>query len=176
MKTVAFTGHRAINGTYDGPLHVALRGELIETVRRAADNGFSNFISGMALGFDMLAAEAVLALKEQGYNINLIAAIPFPSQPNKWQDYQKRRYHSILNKIPANLRFMVDADPYAPHKLQKRNIWMIDRAQAVVAGWTGVKKGGTWNAIEYAINKGLPILVKHPTLYTEQWVRKQDIK
>ena len=38
MKTVAFTGHRRIGGYYEGPLHTALRGALIVTIRRAVDD------------------------------------------------------------------------------------------------------------------------------------------
>lgn len=173
MKTLVGTGHRQIGGTYEGPLHIALRGALIPTIKRAVDNGFVNFVSGMALGFDMAFAEAVLAVKEEGVAINLIAAIPFPSQPRKWKTSSIDRYNRILAKIPENLKFVIEQDPYADWKMQKRNIWMIDQGNAILACWTGVSKGGTYNAIEYATNKGLPILVKHPTLFIENWTNLQ---
>jgi uncharacterized phage-like protein YoqJ len=170
MKVLVATGHRRIGGTYDGPLHVALRGALIPTIRRAVDDGgFDKFISGMALGFDMAFAEAVLAVKDEGANIHLIAGIPFPSQPRKWPAASVKRYNAILARIPEEQKFVISPDPYADWKMQKRNIWMIDQGHAVCAGWTGVTKGGTYNAVEYATNKGLPILVKHPTLFIENW-------
>ena len=53
---------------------------------------------------------------------------------------------------------------------------MVDQSQAIIAGWTGVSKGGTYNAIEYATNKGLPILVKHPTLFIENWINLPQVK
>ena len=53
--TAAFTGHRR----YDGECDDALRA----VVRELYGRGFRVFWSGMALGFDLAAAEAVLALR-----------------------------------------------------------------------------------------------------------------
>ena len=53
--TAAFTGHRR----YDGECDDALRA----VVRELYGWGFRVFWSGMALGFDLAAAEAVLALR-----------------------------------------------------------------------------------------------------------------
>lgn len=53
--TAAFTGHR----TYDGEAHAALRA----TVRRLYARGFRTFLCGMAVGFDLAAAEAVLSCR-----------------------------------------------------------------------------------------------------------------
>ena len=54
--SVAFTGHR----TYRGAAADALR----RTVGELYARGFRNFLSGMAVGFDLAAAEAVLELRE----------------------------------------------------------------------------------------------------------------
>ena len=53
--TAAFTGHRR----YDGECDDALRA----VVRELYGRGFRVFWSGMALGFDLAAAEAVFALR-----------------------------------------------------------------------------------------------------------------
>ena len=53
LTTVAFTGHR----TYDGQAAAALRATVGELYAR----GFRTFLCGMAMGFDLAAAEAVLA-------------------------------------------------------------------------------------------------------------------
>ena len=63
----------------------------------------------------------------------------------------------------------VSPDPYAVWKMQKRNIWMVDQSNVVIAVWDGKKSGGTYNCIKYAVGKGLPVLVIHPTLLTETW-------
>ena len=53
LTTVAFTGHR----TYGGQAATALRATVGELYAR----GFRTFLCGMAMGFDLAAAEAVLA-------------------------------------------------------------------------------------------------------------------
>ena len=55
LTTVAFTGHR----TYDGQAAAALRATVGELYAR----GFRTFLCGMAMGFDLAAAEAVLACR-----------------------------------------------------------------------------------------------------------------
>ena len=37
--------------------------------------------------------------------------------------------------------------------MQKRNMYMVDRADLVLAIWNGEEKGGTWNTIRYARKK-----------------------
>lgn len=56
LTTVAFTGHR----TYDGQAAAALR----TTVGELYARGFRTFLCGMAMGFDLAAAEAVLACRD----------------------------------------------------------------------------------------------------------------
>lgn len=56
LTTVAFTGHR----TYDGQAAAALR----TTVGELYARGFRTFLCGMAVGFDLAAAEAVLACRD----------------------------------------------------------------------------------------------------------------
>lgn len=54
--SVAFTGHRSI------PLVEIerVRGEVRKKVRLLYTMGFRNYLCGMAIGFDMLAAEEVI--------------------------------------------------------------------------------------------------------------------
>lgn len=56
LTTVAFTGHR----TYGGQAAAALRATVGELYVR----GFRTFLCGMAMGFDLAAAEAVLACRD----------------------------------------------------------------------------------------------------------------
>ena len=56
LTTVAFTGHR----TYGGQAATALRATVGELYAR----GFRTFLCGMAMGFDLAAAEAVLACRD----------------------------------------------------------------------------------------------------------------
>ena len=64
---VAFTGHR----TYRGEAREALSRTLEELYARE----FRTFLSGMAAGFDLVAAEAVLELRERHPEVRLVAAV-----------------------------------------------------------------------------------------------------
>ena len=70
--TVSFTGHR----TYGGEADALLR----DTVRQLYARGMRTFLSGMALGFDLAAAEAVLACRSECAELRLVAVIPFAGQ------------------------------------------------------------------------------------------------
>ena len=169
MNTLCFTGHRKIAGAYHGPAHVALRTTLIAVVKRACEKGFTNFISGGALGVDQIGAAAVLNVKQDGYpNIKLVVARPFPSQAVKWPAASQRSFNTMC--ASADVVKDVSPDPYAVWKMQKRNIWMVDQSNVVVAVWDGTKSGGTYNCIQYALGKKKHVLVVHPTLLTETWI------
>ena len=64
-----------------------IRGKVITMIKNLYEEGFREFYSGMAEGFDMIAAEAVLQLKEQYEDMTLVAAIPFRAQA-EWFDPQ----------------------------------------------------------------------------------------
>ena len=41
--------------------------------------------------------------------------------------------------------------------MQKRNRYMVDNSDLVLAVWNGEKRGGTWYTIDYALKKGKPV-------------------
>ena len=59
-----------------------MKNKLKEEIIKAIKNGYTTFISGMALGFDMICAEIILQLKKEYPNIKLIGAIPCKHQIN----------------------------------------------------------------------------------------------
>jgi hypothetical protein len=64
----------------------------------------------------------------------------------------------------------ISAPGYDPQKLTIRDHWMIDRAHAIIAGWDGAQRGGTWNAITYACNVQRPIFGINHTTRTAEWM------
>ncbi len=83
-----FTGHRPHK------LHQTesvVIGALEEKIREAIHDGFVTFISGMAWGVDIWAAEIVLRLKAEGHPIHLIAAVPYEGFERGWDNDWKRR-------------------------------------------------------------------------------------
>ena len=71
---VCFTGHRPEKLTRHECQ--VIRG-LEAAIKKAIADGYKVFISGMAPGVDIWAAEIVLQLRDKGADIKLICAIPF---------------------------------------------------------------------------------------------------
>lgn len=106
-------------------------------------------ISGMALGWDMAWAEALIELE-----VPLIAAIPFVGQEQRWPDASQERYRRILGA--ADRVEIICTGGYAAYKMQARNEWMVDKADRIVALWDG-SAGGTRNCVAYAEECKVPI-------------------
>jgi uncharacterized phage-like protein YoqJ len=173
-KTLCFTGHRPDKlGGYIGAKALTiqhnLQDKIKDIIRRAYAKGFDTFISGGALGVDQFAATAVMELEEEGLPIKLIIARPFPSQACKWPEKSQKWFNVLCQS--ADEVIDVSPDPYEPAKMQTRNIWMVDHADAVVAVWNG-GRGGTANCIEYAQSKFRPILFVNPYTLACAWDAK----
>lgn len=71
---VCFTGHRPekLLRTQE-----EIQQELEICIRQAIQDGFPIFITGMAQGVDLWAAEIVLALRREGQPVKLVCAVPF---------------------------------------------------------------------------------------------------
>jgi len=174
MPTACFTGHRQLNGEYYNKNNPSaswhtLRQYMDKVVTSfMRDHGVNHFISGLAIGVDMLGAESVALCRVfmKGVEIKLTGAMPFPSQPNKWPEPTRQHWHNVCglcNEVVA-----VSADPYSPAKMQIRNEWMVDNSDYVIAVWNGVKSGGTWNCMQYAKAQGKPVFVIQPV--GVQWI------
>ena len=121
------------------------------------DYGITHFISGMALGVDMDFAVIVLNLRdEERYPVTLECAIPCPDQALKWNAKDKLRYESIL--IRADEINLI-SNRYTPDCMLKRNRYMIDNSEIVIAAFNGIEKGGTWYTINYAKKENKTILL-----------------
>ncbi|WP_405343941.1 SLOG family protein [Ruminococcus sp.] len=150
--TCTFTGHR--------PEHLAIpQAQVIqwleEQIERAADEGYTNFITGMQRGVDLLAAEAVLKLIDKDRQIRLIAACAFRGMEEDWETDWKERYYYVLSR--SELVYYISDHPDKRPFLD-RNHWMVDRASRLIAVYTGAP-GDTKETIEYARKKNLDIMM-----------------
>lgn len=120
--------------------------------------GYTDFISGMAEGADMDFADDVLFwrsnLDDDIYHITLEAALPYPPKPAKTDSERLKMRDWVLQQ--CDYKHIVS--PYY-HKgcMQKRNCYMVDKSDLVLAVWNGKEEGGTWNTIKYARSKGKSI-------------------
>ena len=162
-KSCCFTGPRPKNfpwksedERYIKPLCTRLETE----IRRAVENGYQHFISGMAIGVDLYAARIVLKIQAEkpNSNITLEAAIPFPSQPAKWTNAQKSEYFSVLEQ--ADTKTIIGQAP-TTENFNKRNDYMIDNSEMLIAVKPN-KPSGTQRTLAYAQKENLEIVIIDP--------------
>ena len=143
--TACFTGHRPNKlGGYKTPnkIYNVIKNILDLSVDRAISLGYDTFISGGALGVDQWALDVLF-----GKRCRVIIARPFPSQDCRWPLESQKIYREMILK--ADEVVDVCEDPYESWKMQKRNEWMVDKSNLVIAVWDG-SNGGTGNCVKYA--------------------------
>ena len=157
MKTCCFTGHRTQkmnprdNKTdFINKLRELTKKEII----KAIENGYTKFITGMALGFDLIAGEVVLELKKE-YDIVLSCALPCPNQHKYWTEKDKKRFERIIENADE---VQCVCDKYHGGCMQIRNRFMVDNSSLIIAYYNG-SEGGTKQTINYAINQGKNIKI-----------------
>ena len=164
-KTAAFTGHRFIR--YKD--RQQLKTNLERAITGCYHSGIRHFLCGMAAGFDMLAAETLLAMKADYSDIRLTAVIPFRGQPGKFNPADKERYHFILDKAD---NVVCLSETYFDGCFLRRNDYMLERANRIIAYYNGEPKGGTFYTCRRAERMKLDItnLYKpHLTIQTHDY-------
>ena len=124
--------------------------------------GVTTFISGMALGVDMLAAERVLALRSPELPLKLICALPCEEQAHKWQPADRSRYLKICDA--ADEVIYIDKE-YTADCMQKRNRFMVKSSAYCIAVWNG-DTGGTSSTVRLARKDKLTIFIIDPNDFT----------
>ena len=163
MKTCAFTGHRPQHLPFgmneNDERCVKLKEELKEQIIHLIETeGVTHFITGMALGIDVYAAEIVLDLKTKYPYITLESAIPCETQAVKWSVAARERYYNIAAKCDKETMLQRE---YTPGCMEKRNQYMVDHADYILAVWNG-RPSGTGNTVRYAQKKGKFVIVIDP--------------
>lgn len=88
-----FTGHRPEKLKQS---ESEIRSALEKEIRTAVADGFVVFISGMARGTDIWAAEIVLRLRDEGVPIMLVCASPYEGFERGWKREWQERYQSMI--------------------------------------------------------------------------------
>ena len=107
-------------------------------------------ISGMAQGVDQIAAEVAMDLF-----FDVVAAVPFEGQETLWPEPAQIKYWELLLKC-VDVREICEPG-YAAWKMMKRNQWMVDNCDVLIAVWDG-SSGGTKNCVDYATSKEKTII------------------
>lgn len=149
-KTCCFTGHRIIPNNEKQFIYE----KTLEICQSLIKRGFENFITGGALGFDTLAADCILSLKEMHKNIRLIMALPCVDQCKGWKSADTQKYEKILS-LADEINYV--SKDYSPDCMKKRNRFMVDKS-CVCVSYIKRMSGGTAYTVSYAVESDREII------------------
>ena len=159
----AFTGHRPnkLPWRYNerAPGCVALKEMLAEQVAALADDGYTDFLSGMALGVDCWCSQIVLDLREKNPALKLHCLLPCEGQDAKWPASSQKHYHAILDR--ANSIVYVNRE-YNDKCMLERDRALVQSSSLVLAVYDGRFRSGTGATVRYARKLGRELIVIDP--------------
>lgn len=148
--TCCFTGHRDVSNE----MRMYLNTRLDEEIDRLYVGGITNFCAGGAIGFDTLAAYAVLRKKERCRDVRLILVLPCKEQSRAWSQENKDNYDEILKSADEVIYV---SQEYTRSCMQERNRELVDRSSVCVSFLTR-KTGGTAYTVNYAKMSGVDVI------------------
>lgn len=110
---------------------------------------------GMAAGVDLWSAKEAWKLK-----IPYVCVKP-------WEGHKPRVADQIeYGKVIKHSAGVVSTDPshdyLGPWLYQRRNEWIVNNSDVMIAVWDGNPYGGTYRCIEYAWSKAVPVFRLDP--------------
>lgn len=153
-KTVAFSGHRAERMTRNSPDKqkrlIDIGFDTYVAIEELCKQNYHTFLSGMANGFDLIAAEEVLNAKKIFPYIQLKAVIPFKGQENRYTEADKQRYHNILAQADE---VIILQDEYSDGCFLRRNNYLLNKAAYLVVFYDSTPTGGTAYTLRHAMER-----------------------
>ena len=151
--SVCFTGHRIMHEAN----RLYLGSWLPQQIRALYARGFRIFLSGGALGFDLMAAEAVLALRDELPGLRLRLLLPCRNQQARWSGQWQARYAAVLRQADA-VELLYDGDIVSRETFLRRDDALVERSAVCVAFYNR-SRSGTGHTVRYARSLGKEIIL-----------------
>lgn len=148
--TCCFTGHRDLPPIKAALIKMKTKKAILELIEK----GVTDFISGGAVGYDILCGEIVLSLKKTYPDIKLHIAVPCKNQEKYYSPEYKKRYNNLLSQSDG---VYVLSDHYYSGCMHRRNKYMVDNSAYLVA-YCVKDSGGTYYTLNYARSKDVEII------------------
>lgn len=148
-NTCCFTGHRDI----PVELEQYLFKRVLDGVEYLYSREVRTYLTGGALGFDTLAARAVLKYRESHKNVRLFVVVPCKNQTRGWSQDRIDTYNTI-NRFADKVICL--SERYYSGCMHQRNRYLVDNSSTCICYLTQAK-GGTAYTVAYAKDKGLSI-------------------
>ncbi len=159
FTTAAFTGHRPEKlpwGTDEDSAEArAFKLHLKETLTELIATGCIDFLSGAARGFDTIAAETVLELREEFPWVSLTLVLPFDKQADKWDEMDRARWNRLVENADHVLHL---AGGYDKGCMRRRNRYLVDHSALLIAAYNGDEQSGTAMTLAYAAEQNRTVI------------------
>ena len=149
-QTACFTGHRHIAPNELETVSQSLETVLVELIEK----GYRYFGSGGALGFDLLAAQAVLNLKEAYPQIRLILVLPCADQTKFWNKSEIDYFEKVKSQAD---KVVCLSEKYYSGCMHKRNRHLVDNSSVCIS-YLRKHSGGTFYTVEYAKTQKVKVI------------------
>lgn len=149
-QTCCFTGHRKIPPEQYKSIVKRLKLEITDMINK----GIIYFGVGGALGFDTMAAKAVLELRKIYPQIKLILVLPCKTQTQGWNEADKKTYEDIKRACD---KYVYVSEEYTYDCMYIRNRHLVDNSNYCICYLTK-QIGGTAYTVEYAKKNGLKVI------------------
>ena len=159
----AFTGHRpkSFPWGYDESAAgcILLKEALAAQISALAEQGVTDFLSGMAQGVDLWCAQIVLDLKKKNSALKLHCVLPCKGQENKWTTSAQALYRSILEQADE---VVYVSQTYHSGCMLERNRYMAEHSSILLAVYNGSWRSGTGATVRYAKRLGRTVYNFNP--------------
>ena len=147
--TCCFTGHRKIPPEERAGITDRLERVIVSLYQQ----GIRAYEAGGALGFDALAAQTVIRLRESCPGMKLILVLPCLTQTRGWRPEDIAEYERI--KAQAD-KVVYTAQQYTRGCMHRRNRHLVDSSGVCVCYLTK-NSGGTAYTVNYAKKQGVNV-------------------
>lgn len=148
--TCCFTGHRQIEQGDREILPLAIE----SAMRQLISKGYFIFAAGGARGFDTIAAETVLALKDEFSQLRLIIVAPCADQANGWESSDRLRYERLRQ---AADEYICLESAYTNNCMRRRNRYLVEMSSACLAYCLRGRSGSS-QTVNFANEQGLEVI------------------
>lgn len=128
-----------------------VRRRLSEIIQHLISKGVVYYGCGGALGFDTLAAQAVIEVKSYNPAVKLILVLPCKDQDKFWSEEDKRVYADIKKQAD---KIVYISETYTKTCMHERNRHLVNESGHCVA-LLERESGGTFYTYNYAKKMGL---------------------
>lgn len=149
-EVCCFSGHRDIPAAE----REGLERLLDRYIEELSQFGVNQFLCGGALGFDTMAARAVLRAREKKEGLALLLAIPYRGIEKHRTEADRLEFEEILTQADS-VHYI--ADTYDRDCMLRRNRYMVERSGICIAYMTH-NSGGTAYTVAQALKKGIEVI------------------